>query len=288
MPLLERETHPRLPIPEPWTLAGRSFVWGARTYVMGIVNVTPDSFSDGGRMDPEAAIAHAERLLAEGADILDLGGESTRPGSQPVSAEVELARLLPVIRALAERGAVISVDTFKPEVADRALEAGAAIINDISGLRDPAMLDVAVRHRAPVIAMHMQGTPQTMQDDPRYADVVAEVHAELAAAVRQARARGVAVMVDPGIGFGKTQEHNLTLLRHLDRLHVEGCPMLLGTSRKGFLGKILDLPVHERVEGTMATVALGVSQGVDVVRVHDVKEAVRTVRVADAIVRGRP
>jgi dihydropteroate synthase len=255
---------------------------------MGIVNVTPDSFSDGGRQDPQAAIAHAERLLVEGADILDVGGESTRPGSQPVSAEVELARILPVIRALTARGAVISVDTFKPEVAEGALEAGAAIINDISGLRDPAMLDVAVRHRAPVIAMHMQGTPQTMQDDPRYGDVVAEVHAALAEAAHQARTRGVAVMVDPGIGFGKTQEHNLTLLRHLDRLHVAGCPMLLGTSRKGFLGKILDLPVHERLKGTMATVALGVSQGVDVVRVHDVKEAVRTVRVADAIVRGRP
>jgi len=283
MPLLEARS--RQSAPEPWTLMGRRFVWGERTYVMGIVNVTPDSFSDGGRTAPEAAIAHAEQLLADGADMLDIGGESTRPGSLPVSADEELARILPVIRTLAARGIVLSVDTFKPEVAAQALEAGAAIINDISGLRDPAMLDVAARFGAPVIAMHMQGTPQTMQDDPRYDDVVSEVHRELEAAVRKARARGVAVMVDPGIGFGKTQEHNLTLLRHLDRLHVDGCPMLLGTSRKGFIGRLLDLPVDERVEGTMATVTLGVSQGVDVVRVHDVKEAVRTVRVADAIAR---
>ncbi|MNR81312.1 Dihydropteroate synthase [compost metagenome] len=283
MPLMEPRT--RLSAPEPWTLKGRDFIWGARTYVMGIVNVTPDSFSDGGRVDPAAAIAHAERLLADGADLLDIGGESTRPGSVPVSAEEELARILPVIRALAARGAALSVDTFKPEVAAQALEAGADLINDISGLRDPEMLAVAARYGAPVIAMHMQGMPQTMQDDPRYDDVVSEVHAELVEAVRKARARGVKVMVDPGIGFGKTQEHNLTLLRHLDRLHVEGCPMLLGTSRKGFIGKLLDLPVNERVEGTMATVALGVSQGVDVVRVHDVKEAVRTVKVADAIAR---
>jgi dihydropteroate synthase len=255
---------------------------------MGVVNVTPDSFSDGGRVEPAVAIAHAERLIAEGADVLDIGGESTRPGSAPVSAEEELSRILPVVRALADRGAVISVDTCKPEVADQALAAGAALINDITGLRDPEMLAVAARHHAPVIAMHMQGTPQTMQDDPRYDDVVAEVRAMLVDAVLRARAKGVKVMIDPGPGFGKTVEHNLTLLRHLDRLHVEGCPTLLATSRKGFIGKVLDLPVNERLEGSMATVALGVARGADMVRVHDVKEAVRTVRVADAIVRGRP
>lgn len=288
MALLHSETYPRLTRPAPWTLAGRNFAWGERTYVMGIVNVTPDSFSDGGRMDPALAIAHAERLLADGADVLDVGGESTRPGSMPVSADEELSRILPVVRALAARGAVISVDTCKPEVADQALRAGAALINDITGLRDPEMLEVAARHRAPAIAMHMRGTPRTMQDDPRYDDVVAEVRAVLVDAVLKARAKEVKVMIDPGPGFGKTVEHNLTLLRHLDRLHVEGCPTLLATSRKGFIGKVLDLPVHERLEGTMTTVALGVSQGADMVRVHDVKEAVRTVRVADAIVRGRP
>lgn len=288
MPLPVSETLTRRTAPEPWTLAGRTFAWGERTYVMGILNVTPDSFSDGGRVAPEAAIAHGLRLIAEGADVLDVGGESTRPGSTPVSAEEELSRILPVIRALAEHGAVLSVDTFKPEVAEKALAAGAAMINDITGLRNPEMLDVAARHQAPVIAMHMQGTPQTMQDDPRYDDVVREVRGMLVAAVLKARARGVKVMIDPGPGFGKTVEHNLELLRHLNELHVEGCPTLLATSRKGFIGKVLDLPVNERVEGTMATVALGVSQGVDMVRVHDVKEAVRTVRVADAIVRGRP
>lgn len=288
MPQVEPAKPTRASAPEPWRLAGRDFVWGARTYVMGILNVTPDSFSDGGRLDPDAAIAHGLHLLQEGADLIDVGGESTRPGSEPVSVDVELERVIPVVRALAEAGAVISIDTCKPEVAEAAIRAGAALINDITGLRQPEMLDVAERLGAPVVAMHMQGMPRTMQRDPRYGDVVAEVHAELEAAARRARERGVKVMVDPGIGFGKTLEHNLALLRHLDQLHVPACPMLLGTSRKGFIGMLLDLPVQERVEGTMATVALGVSQGVDVMRVHDVREAVRTVRVADAIVRGRP
>lgn len=287
MPKLDAKTRTTR-APEPWTLAGRKFAWGTRTYVMGVVNVTPDSFSDGGRTEAAEAIAHAERLLAEGADLLDVGGESTRPGSAPISAEEELARILPVIKALAARGAVISVDTYKPEVAEGALAAGAVMINDITGLKNPAMLDVAARHRVPAIAMHMQGTPRTMQDDPHYDDVVAEVRAELEAAVMRARERGVNVMIDPGPGFGKTLEHNLTLLRNLDALRVDGCPLLLATSRKSFIGRILDLPVDERLEGTMATVALGVSRGADMVRVHDVKEAVRTVRVADAIVRGRP
>lgn len=288
MPLVETETRATQPAPEPWRLKGRTLAWGERTYVMGIVNVTPDSFSDGGRLDPAAALAHARRLLAEGADVLDVGGESTRPGSTPVSADQELDRILPVIRALADQGALVSVDTCKPEVADAALAAGAAILNDITGLRQPAMLEVVRRHGAPAIAMHMQGEPRTMQDDPRYDDVVAEIHAELAAAAQRARAHGIPVMVDPGPGFGKTVEHNLTLLRHLDRLRVEGCPLLLATSRKGFIGKVLDLPVDQRVEGTMATLALGVAKGCDMVRVHDVEAAVRTVRMADAIVRGRP
>lgn len=288
MPQSVSENHVRLRAPEPWMLAGRTFAWGERTYVMGIVNVTPDSFSDGGRVAAQDAIAHGLKLLADGADVLDVGGESTRPGSQAVSVDEELSRILPVIRALTDRGAVISVDTCKPEVADAALAAGAALLNDITGLRQPAMLEVAARHGVPAIAMHMQGTPQTMQDDPRYDDVVAEVRDFLVEAALKARAKGVPVMIDPGPGFGKTVEHNLTLLRHLDRLHVENCPTLLATSRKGFIGKVLDLPVEERLEGTLATLALGVSRGADMVRVHDVKEAVRAVRMADAIVRGRP
>lgn len=285
MPLVESQTHSPLSAPEPWTLGGKRFAWGTRTFVMGIVNVTPDSFSDGGRVEAEAALEHAARLLADGADLLDVGGESTRPGSEPVAAEVEIARVLPVVRALAERGAVVSIDTCKPEVARAAIAAGAALINDITGLKQPEMLAVAREFGVPVVAMHMQGKPRTMQADPRYQDVVREVRSELEAAAERGREAGVRVMTDPGIGFGKTMEHNLTLLRELGRMRVAGCPLLLGTSRKGFLGAILDLPVGERVEGTMATVALGVAQGVDMVRVHDVREAVRTVRVADAILR---
>ncbi len=273
----------------PWTIGKRSFDWGTRTFVMGILNVTPDSFSDGGAHDQfERAIAHAERLLAEGADILDIGGETTRPGSEGVSLELELARVLPVVRHLAAHtDAVLSIDTSKPEVAEAALAAGAHLINDVTGLGSPEMLRVLEQAGAPAVAMHMQGTPATMQVDPRYDDVVREVRAALAQALETARAAGVArVMVDPGIGFGKTQEHNLELMRHLAEFRALGAPLLVGTSRKGFIGKILDLPVDERVEGTMATVSLAVAQGADVVRVHDVKEAVRTVRVADAVVRG--
>lgn len=255
---------------------------------MGILNVTPDSFSDGGTHGTvEAALAHARRMLAEGADLIDLGGESTRPGAQPVSIEEECARVVPVIRALvAETDAAISIDTCKAEVALAAFEAGAHLVNDISGLESPAMRRAIARHKAAAIAMHMQGTPRTMQQAPRYDDVVTEVRAYLAARLAEARADGLdRVAVDPGIGFGKTQAHNLALLHHLADFATLGAPLLLGTSRKGFIGQILDLPVDQRVEGTMATVALAVRDGVDIVRVHDVKEAVRTVRVADAVVR---
>lgn len=278
-----------LPGLAPWTLGSRTFEWGTRTFVMGILNVTPDSFSDGGTHEGlPAAIAHAERLLAEGADILDIGGESTRPGSESVPVEVEIARVVPVVQYLAAHtDAVLSIDTCKPEVAAAALAAGAHLINDITGLCSPEMLRVLARTGAPAVAMHMQGTPRTMQAAPHYADVVQEVRAELAETLATARELGVErVMVDPGIGFGKSVEHNLELLRHLAEFRMLGPPLLVGTSRKGFIGKILDLPVHERVEGTMATMALAVAQGADVVRVHDVKETVRTVRMADAIVRG--
>lgn len=270
-----------------WTIGPRRFDWGRRTYVMGIVNVTPDSFSDGGRhLDPRGAIAHAERLLSEGADLLDIGGESTRPGSEPVPADVELGRIIPIIKALSGC-TVISVDTTKPEVARAALEAGAHMINDVSGLRHPAMRSILREYAVPAIAMHMQGKPSTMQEDPRYDDVVAAVRDYLLRAVASAKVEGLEqVMIDPGIGFGKTLEHNLALLRQLGKLRVQGAPLVLGTSRKGFLGVLLDLPPAERIEGTMATVSLAIAEGVDMVRVHDVKEAVRTVKVADAIVRG--
>lgn len=273
----------------PWTLGSRTFAWGERTYVMGILNVTPDSFSDGGTHGTvEAALSHARRMLAEGADFIDVGGESTRPGAVPVSVEDECARVVPVIRALAaETDAALSIDTFKPEVALAALEAGAHLVNDISGLEQPAMRRAIARHKAAAVAMHMQGTPQTMQQAPHYDDVVREVRAYLEDKLVEAKAEGLdRVALDPGIGFGKTLEHNLALLRHLAVFKELGAPVLLGTSRKGFIGQLLDLPVDQRVEGTMATVALAVRDGVDIVRVHDVREAVRTVTIADAVVRG--
>lgn len=272
----------------PWTLGARTFAWGERTYVMGILNVTPDSFSDGGTHGTvDAAIAHSRRMLADGADLIDVGGESTRPGSLPVSIEEECARVVPVIRALVcETDAAVSIDTCKPEVALAALEAGAHLVNDISGLVQPAMRRAIALHQAAAVAMHMQGTPQTMQRAPRYDDVVTEVRACLAGMLARAQAEGLErIAVDPGIGFGKTLDHNLALLRHLADFRALGAPVLVGTSRKGFIGQILDLPVDQRVEGTMATVALAVRDGVDIVRVHDVREAVRTVRVADAVVR---
>ncbi|MBO9540356.1 dihydropteroate synthase [bacterium] len=256
---------------------------------MGILNVTPDSFSDGGTHGTvEAALSHARRMLAEGADFIDVGGESTRPGAVPVSVEDECARVVPVIRALAaETDAALSIDTFKPEVALAALEAGAHLVNDISGLEQPAMRRAIARHKAAAVAMHMQGTPQTMQQAPHYDDVVREVRAYLEDKLVEAKAEGLdRVALDPGIGFGKTLEHNLALLRHLAVFKELGAPVLLGTSRKGFIGQLLDLPVDQRVEGTMATVALAVRDGVDIVRVHDVREAVRTVTIADAVVRG--
>lgn len=276
-------------IRDTWTLGGRSLEWGARTYVMGILNVTPDSFSDGGSYGTlDAALEHARRMRAEGADFIDIGGESTRPGSRPVSLEQELARVLPVVRALAsETDAILSIDTSRPEVAEAALAAGAQLVNDVTGLTQPAMLAVLARYGVPGVGMHMQGTPETMQRAPYYENVVLEVRGFLAAAVERCRNAGIErVILDPGIGFGKTLAHNLEILRNMRAFADLGAPLMLGTSRKGLIGEVLDVPVAERVEGTMATVALGVAQGVDLVRVHDVLAAVRTARMTDAIVRG--
>lgn len=258
---------------------------------MGVLNTTPDSFSDGGSCpDLAAYLAKARGMLAAGADLIDVGGESTRPGAVPISVEVELSRLIPVIRALAaETEAVISVDTSKPAVAAAAVQAGAHLINDVTGLRSPAMRQAIARLGVPAIAMHMQGTPDTMQHDPRYGDVVSDVRAALADSLHLAQGAGIdRVLIDPGIGFGKTLAHNLDLLRRLGELKYLGAPLMVGTSRKGFIGQVLDLPVDERIEGTMATVSLAIAQGADLVRVHDVLAAVRTARMADAIVRGTP
>lgn len=257
---------------------------------MGILNVTPDSFSDGGLfLDPEAAVARARRMVEEGADIVDVGGESTRPGSDPVPPEEERKRILPVIEALApELDVPISVDTRRAEVAAAALGAGATIVNDVTAGADPEMFAVVRDASAGMVLMHMKGEPKTMQQDPRYDDVVAEVRAYLEARLEAAAAAGIEadrLCVDPGIGFGKTLEHNLLLLRHVDALVDLGRPVLVGPSRKSFIGALLDLPADQRVEGTLGAISWLAGRGVHAVRVHDVREAVRALRVVDAIAR---
>lgn len=260
--------------------------------VMGIVNVTPDSFSDGGRfLAPEDALAHGLTLVREGAAILDVGGESTRPGSEAVPVEEELRRVLPVVEALAGRvGVPVSVDTAKAEVARRALLAGAGFVNDVTALRgDAAMAEVVAEAGCPVCLMHMSGQPKTMQDDPRYDDVVDEVLRFLEARMAFALSRGIReeqILVDPGIGFGKSVEHNLTLLRHLDRLAGLGRPVLLGASRKRFLGVILGADPGQRMIGSVATTVAGLLAGAHVFRVHDVKPNFEALRVGLAILEG--
>jgi dihydropteroate synthase len=273
-------------------VGGRMLPTSTRCLVMGIVNVTPDSFADGGRyLDPTAAVAHGLALAAEGADLLDVGGESTRPGAAHVEEAVELDRVVPVVEGLAAAtGVPVSVDTRKAAVARAALAAGATIVNDVSaGRDDPDLLGVAAEAGAAMVLMHMQGTPATMQDDPRYHDVLAEVEAFLQERCTAAEAAGVArdaLVVDPGIGFGKRDEHNYALLGGLARLTRLGHPVLVGTSRKGFIGRALDLPVEERLEGTAAAVVWAVERGARIVRVHDVAPMVRTVRMTEALLAG--
>ena len=262
-----------------------TFEWGSRTYVMGIVNVTPDSFSgDGLAHDADAALEQALRFQAEGADIIDVGGESTRPGHTPVDADEEIRRVAPVIRLLASRLHVpVSVDTYKHDVAREAVAAGASMINDVWGLkRDPALADFAAREGVPIVLMHNQA-------GSAYADLLPDVIASLRASMDAALGAGVSpdnIILDPGVGFGKTAEHNLELLRRLSELTALGRPLLVGTSRKSTIGLVLDLPVEERLEGTAATVALAIENGADVVRVHDVKAMTRVARMSDAVVRG--
>jgi len=259
--------------------------------VMGIVNVTPDSFSDGGQhADTDSAVAHGLLLAAEGAAILDVGGESTRPGSDPVAANDELARVVPVIERLAAATpALLSIDTTKAAVARAALDAGATLVNDVTALRgDPAMAGLVAQRGCPICLMHMLGEPRTMQDDPRYHDVVAEVAAFLEERLTAAVAAGVReeqVLLDPGIGFGKTVRHNLLLLAHLDRIAALGRPVVLGASRKRFIGALLGAEPRERVSGTVATTVLGLARGAAVVRVHDVRPNVEALRVAAAVLQ---
>jgi dihydropteroate synthase len=274
----------------------RALRFGERTLVMGVLNVTPDSFSGDGLLTGpgwlDRVVELGRRMVQEGADLLDVGGESTRPGADPVPLDEELRRVVPAVEAL--RAAVevpISVDTTKAEVARRALRAGADLVNDISALRfDPEMARVVAETGCGVVLMHMKGTPKDMQADPRYEDVVAEVREFLAERLRWAEQQGISrdrVVLDPGFGFGKRPEHNLALVRNLRVFRELGCPVLLGPSRKSTIGVVLGgLPPADRVEGTAAVVALAVAYGVDVVRVHDVRVMARVVRMADAVVRG--
>ena len=256
---------------------------------MGIVNVTLDSFSDGGKcLDPREAVVHAHRLAAEGADIIDIGGESTRPGAEPVSTDEELARVLPVIWKLeSELKCAISIDTYKAEVAEAALEAGAEIINDVGGLRDPAMAEVAAKAGAGLVIMHMKGDPQTMQQAPEYEDLTGEIREFFRQSFDRAIACGMTpeqVAFDPGIGFGKTVEHNLTLIRRAADLRVAGRPLVMGASRKSFLAKISGAPtMDDRLGPTLAANVLGRAMGMNIFRVHDVLENVRALKIAEAL-----
>lgn len=270
---------------------GKTLTFGTQTHVMGILNVTPDSFSDGGRyLDVQQAITHAETMVTEGATLIDIGGESSRPGASPVSVDEELARVVPVIRGLAHVGDVlISVDTSKAKVAKHALEAGAHIVNDITALcGDPEMATVVAEMEAGVVLMHMKGTPRTMQQAPEYDDVVTEICSWLKEKTQNAEAQGIAaerIIVDPGIGFGKTTKHNLDILKRLSEFRELKKPLLVGTSRKSFIGNVLKAPITARLEGTAATVCWAIAHGADIVRVHDVKANVRAAQMTDALCR---
>jgi dihydropteroate synthase len=263
----------------------------SRTHILGILNVTPDSFSDGGRFYKfDDAIRQGMKMAEEGADIIDVGGESTRPGSNPVSLEEELSRVIPVIESLSKSLNIpVSIDTYKAKVAQAALNAGAQMINDISALRfDPELKKVAASYDVPVALMHIQGTPRTMQENPYYEDVIREITAYLKESIQIAKNAGIdqeKVIIDPGIGFGKRLEDNLNILKNLKRFSILNCPILIGCSRKSFIGNILNLPLEERLEGSLAALAVSVMNGVHMVRVHDVKESKRVVNLVDAILK---
>lgn len=256
-----------------------------RTIIMGVLNVTPDSFYDGGLFfDFDKAIEHAKQMVNDSAQIIDVGGESTRPGSEPISEEEELRRVKPVIERLVKFNALISIDTYKPRVAEECLKLGAHLVNDITGLRNKEMIEVVAKHKVPVAVMHMKGTPKNMQKNPTYNDVVKEIKEFLSDRIVEARKAGIKdIIIDPGIGFGKTTEHNLQILKRLNEFKELECPILVGPSRKSFIGNISNLPVNERIEGTLAAVTIAIMNGANIVRVHDVKECKRAVQIADAI-----
>jgi dihydropteroate synthase len=267
----------------------KTFTLGKRTLLMGVLNVTPDSFSDGGLyFNKEKAIDHGMRMVEEGADFLDIGGESTRPDSKPIGLEEELRRVIPVIESLAkEVDAPISIDTYKSTVAQRAIDAGAEIINDISGLHfDPDLPQVAAKEDVPLILMHIRGTPETMQREVHYDSLFSEILQYLKDSVQRAESAGVdpqQIIIDPGIGFGKNLEDNLLIIKNLSEFRILGKPILLGTSRKTFIGKILNAEVNERLEGTLSSIAIGVLNGAHIIRCHEVLQAKKAIAVADAI-----
>jgi dihydropteroate synthase len=267
----------------------RTLTLGKRTLLMGVLNVTPDSFSDGGLFyDKEKAIPHGLRMVEEGADIIDIGGESTRPGSKPIELEEELRRVIPVIKSIAaEVDVPVSIDTYKSTVAQKAIEAGAEIINDISGLNfDPTLAEVASKEDVPLVLMHMRGTPETMQKNVHYDSLFSEILHYLKDSIHRAESSGLdprQIIIDPGIGFGKTVEDNLFIIRNLFEFRILGKPILLGTSRKNFIGKILNTEVGERLEGTLSSIAVGVLNGANIIRCHDVLQAKRAIAVADAV-----
>jgi len=281
--------------PEPTRCGDTEFRWGERTYVMGILNVSPESFSGDGVVDVDAAVAQAKRFVDEGADIIDVGGESTRPGSSPVDSDEEIARVVPVIERLAaELPAPVSIDSYKTEVVRKALDAGAAIINDQWGLKhDASLATLAAERGVPLILMSNQRDKggydtATRRDTADYEDVMAEVLASLKQSMEMALAAGVRrdnIILDPGIGFGKTWQQDIEIVRHLAELKELGQPLLLGTSRKSLIKMVLNLPANDRIEGTAATVAIGIANGADIVRVHDIREMVRVSRMADALTR---
>jgi dihydropteroate synthase len=299
---------------KPLNIAHHTFDWGACTYVMGILNVTPDSFSGDGLLPPPRpprdrggnqvgvlnALNQARSFLTSGADILDVGGESTRPGSEPLDAEAEMARVIPVVQALAKEfpDALISIDTYKATVAEAAFKAGAHILNDVWALRaDPALAGVAAKYRSPVILMHNRSNPASVEVREQlgnayigadYENLIEDVKRELMDSVKLAEQAGIEsdrIILDPGIGFGKTVDHNLELIRRLDEIRALGYPVLLGPSRKSFIGFTLDLPPDQRIEGTAAAVCVGITRGADIIRVHDVEHMVRVAKMTDAIVR---
>lgn len=282
-------------MPDERVVEGDGFRWDCsiRTRIMGVLNVTPDSFYDGGRYwDPYTAVRHGQRMAEEGADIIDVGGESTRPGAEPVRLEEELRRVIPVIERLKDRaGQPISIDTRKAEVARRAIGAGAGMVNDVSGMTaDPEMVETVASAGVPVVIMHTAGTPQDMQRNPGYRDTVGEIVDWLGARIEHAVAHGIRrsrIIVDPGIGFGKRLSDNLLLIRSLASFRKLNCPILIGPSRKAFIGRVLDAEKDERMEGTAAAVALSVANGASIIRVHDVREMGRVVRMTDAICRAR-